>query len=84
MAVLRGDAGNGEGGVKRITIDPGKAYRLKFDGAERSSKFHVRAIVDDSFAVVREWSARGKGWRYRIEFLPVLEMWIEGGLLTRA
>lgn len=71
--------------MRKISIEPGRAYRLNLgEDNPNNCKFHVRAIVDGKFAVVREWQRRGRGWRYRLEFLPTLEVWIDHGFVRRA
>lgn len=34
--------------------------------------YHVRAIVDDEWVVMRCWRGRGYGWDYRIEHIDAM------------
>lgn len=44
----------------------------------RTETLHVRAIVDEDYVVVRQWSAR-KGWMYRVVDRYYFELLLEKG-----
>lgn len=67
-----------------MNIEVGRAYRLNLgEGNINNHTMHVRAIVDGDQVVVRAWSRRHQGWRYRIEYIHMLTRWIEDGALKR-
>ena len=49
-------------------VKPGASFKYDYgpDNHNNGRKFHVRAIVD-GLAVLREWSAVKRRWRYKVE-----------------
>ena len=84
MGAIRAAAGRGkdEGG-NGMTISAGETWRLKFDPNPVTSLMHIRAVVDESHIVYREWSRRKKRWNYQIGSIEQFDMYFREGCLKK-
>lgn len=64
-------------------IQPGQSVRTMFDDKTSYELLHIRAIVDDTWIVVRTWGKHKKRWLYRVESLFYLWLYFKDKRLNQ-
>lgn len=68
-------------------IDYRPGMRLRFDygpGNTDNRLYHVRAVVDDSYVVVRSWYRERRRWHYSVMHRVYLDQLAQLGRVTPA
>ena len=65
-------------------IKPGKKIRVYYGkGHHANVLYHIRAIVDEHYVVVKSWVKHKKRWSYEVHPMFWFEMLQEQGLLYK-
>tara|TARA_Y100001935_G_C17050726_1_gene381873 strand:+ start:160 stop:408 length:249 start_codon:yes stop_codon:yes gene_type:complete len=73
-----------KGSLKRL-IKPGKKFRAYYgENNPNNVLYHVRAIVDDDYVVVKHWVKHKKRWSYEVITTYALDVMHEMGTLVPA
>lgn len=63
-------------------IQPGKKVKQFYQaGNINNATLHIRALVDNEYVVIRQWSKSRQSWCYKVEHITMFELLYEKGYL---